>query len=163
MARQKRLYFSRAVYHVCIRGNNRQYVLRGKEDKIAFLDSLSKFRKRFGFKIYALVLMDNHIHLILEIPDKITISKVMQAVALSYSFKFRRKYGYTGYVWQGRFKSNVISGDNYIISCIEYIHNNPVRAKITTDPKEYLWSSHRFYHGHVDPLKDYIALDKFKV
>lgn len=84
----------------------------------------------------------------------ITISKIMQPVALSYSFKFRKKYGYTGYVWQGRFKSNVISDNDYILSCIEYIHNNPVRAKIVTMPEEYLWSSYHFYHGQLDHLKD---------
>ncbi len=118
MGRQKRVYFTKAVYHVCIRGNNRQYVLRKKEDKIVFLESLSKFKERFGFKLYALVLMDNHPHLVIETTDNITISKIMQAVTLSYSFKFRRKYGYTGYVWQGRFKSNVISGDGYILSAL---------------------------------------------
>ena len=162
MTRQKRIYFTRAVYHVCIRGNNRQYVLQEKEDKIAFLESLSKFKERFGFKLYAIVLMDNHPHLIIEPAGHITISKIMQAVALSYSFKFRKKYHYTGYVWQGRFKSNVISGDEYILSAIEYIHNNPVRANITARPEDYLWSSYHFYHGRTDPLKDYIALDGFK-
>lgn len=162
MARQKRIYFTKACYHVCIRGNNRQYVLQEKEDKIAFLESLSKFKERFAFKLYALVLMDNHPHLVIETVNKITISKIMQAVALSYSFKFRRKYGYTGHVWQGRFKSNLISGDGYILSCIEYIHNNPVRAKIVASPQEYLWSSYHFYHSQTDPLQDYIALDKFQ-
>jgi putative transposase len=162
MTRQKRLYYTRAVYHVCIRGNNRQYVLQEDEDKIAFLASLSKFKERFGFKLYALVLMDNHPHLIIEPAGPVTISKIMQAVALSYSFKFRKKYGYIGYVWQGRFKSNVISGGNYILACIEYIHNNPFRANIVARPEDYPWSSYHLYHGHTDPLRDYIALDRFK-
>lgn len=161
MARQKRLLFTKAVYHVCIRGNNRQYVFREKEDKISFLESLSKFKERFGFKLYGLVLMDNHPHMIIETSDSMSISKIMQAIALSYSFKFRRKYGYTGYVWQGRFKSNVITGEGYILSCLEYIHNNPVRAGITLRPDQYFWSSYHFYHDQVDPLKDYIALDRF--
>lgn len=161
MARQKRIYFSRAVYHVCVRGNNRQYILQNEDDKIDFLESIAKFKKRFGFKLYALVIMGNHSHLIIEVTDNISISKIMQAIILSYSFKFRKKYNYTGYVWQGRFKSNVISGEEYIISCIEYIHNNPVRAEIVDRTEEYPWSSYHFYQSSIDPLKEYILLDRF--
>ena len=162
MARQSRVYFNNAVYHVCIRGNNKQYVLKDDEDKVSFLKSLSKFKQRFGFKLYCIVIMDNHPHLVIEATNHITISKIMHAIALSYSVKFRKKYGYSGYVWQGRFRSNVIEGDAYILSCIEYIHNNPVRAKIVDHPEDYLWSSYHFYYSKRDPLKDYVALDRFK-
>ena len=66
------------------------------------------------------------------------------AIALFYSQKFRHKYNYTGYVWQGRFKSNLIEEDSYILQCIEYIHNNPVRAGMVEDPEDYPWSSYNF-------------------
>jgi len=162
MARQTRVYYNNAVYHVCIRGNNRQHILKEDENKISFLESLSKFKERFGFKLYCLVIMDNHPHMVIEATDHTTISKIMHAVALSYSVKFRKKYGYSGYVWQGRFKSNIIEGDDYILSCIEYIHNNPVRAGIVEHPQDYPWSSYHFYHGKRDFLKDYIVLDRFQ-
>ncbi len=161
MTQHKRIYFTSAIYHICIRGNNRQYVLRTDEDKIIFLKTLSKFKERFGFKVYSLVLMDTHPHLIIEPSCNINISKIMHAIELSYSFKFREKYGYTGHVWQGRFKSNVITGYDYILSCIEYIHNNPVRAGIVVSPNDYLWSSYHFYHSKTNPLEGLICLDKF--
>jgi putative transposase len=162
MTRRLRVYFNNSVYHVCIRGNNRQRILEKEEVKIIFLRSLSKFKLRFGFKVYALVIMDNHLHLIIQATQNITISKIMHAVTLSFSVKFRKKYRYTGYVWQGRFKSNVIDGDNYILSCIEYIHNNPVRARIAPGPQNYPWSSYHFYHSQANPLQDYIAFDRFR-
>ena len=102
MARVERLYYQNAVYHICIRGNNRQK----DEDKISFLESLEKFRCRFGFKVYCLVVMDNHVHTIIKTNSIVNISKIMQAINLSYSVKFRKKYGYTGYVWQGHFLLN---------------------------------------------------------
>lgn len=86
----------------------------------------------------------------------------MQAIMLSYSVKFRKKYGYTGYVWQGRFKSNVIEGDHYIIACIDYIHSNPLRAKKVEHIEDYPWSSYRLYNGLDSDIKDYILIDRFK-
>ena len=161
MARAKRLYYQNAVYHICIRGNNRQYILQKEEDKISFLESLEKFRARFRFKVYCLVVMDNHVHAIIKTNTLINISKIMQAVTLSYSVKFRKKYGYAGYVWQGRFRSNIIEGDRYIIECIEYIHNNPVRAKIVGRIEDYPWSSFHLYQGIGSHIKDHIHIDRF--
>lgn len=98
MARANRLYFNNAVYHICIRGNNRQYILKEEKDKISFLESLERFRSRFGFKVFCFVVMDNHVHMIINVNSQTNISKIMQAIMLSYSVKFRKKYGYTGYV-----------------------------------------------------------------
>ncbi len=161
MARRIRLYYDHAVYHISIRGNNRQAILKADEDKNAFLETLSKFKERFGFKLYGLVLMDNHAHLVVESNQITNISKIMQAITLSYSQKFRHKYNYTGYVWQGRFKSNLIEEDSYILQCIEYIHNNPVRAGMVEDPEDYPWSSYNFYNFNIDPLSKVIRLDRF--
>ncbi len=161
MARTKRLYYSNVVYHVTLRGNNRQMVFKEDADKVEFLKTLTRFKERFQYKLFGFVIMDNHPHLLIEVNGINNISKIMQAIALSYSQKFRRKYKYTGYVWQGRFKSNVIGSDEYILHCLEYIHNNPVRAKIVNHPGEYRWSSYRLYHEGINPLQEFIQIDKF--
>jgi REP element-mobilizing transposase RayT len=145
MARLKRLYFDGAVYHVYLRGNNREAVLKEGADKISFLQSIDKFRDRLSFKVYAYVLMDNHAHMVIETVRRHTISRVIQSIALSYSRKYRAKHKRCGYVWQGRFKSKVITGERYILECINYIHNNPVRAKIVDSPGDYPWSSYGYY------------------
>lgn len=160
MSRKTRVYYDHAVYHISIRGNNRQAILKADEDKNSFLETLNKFKERFGFKLYGLVLMDNHVHLVVETNSTANISKVMQAITLSYSQKFRHRYNYTGYVWQGRFKSNLIERNSYILECIEYIHNNPVRARIVEHPKDYRWSSYHFYNSEIDPLSKIIQLDR---
>ncbi len=162
MGRGKRIYFQNAVYHICIRGNNKQAILARDEDKIAFLNSLQKYKLRFDFKLHAFVLMINHVHLVIAATNQNNISKIMQAVTLSYSQKFRKKYNYTGYVWQGRFKSSIIDKDKYIIACINYIHNNPVRAKMVDNVKKYPWSSYHRYFEAFDPMERFISVDVFK-
>lgn len=162
MARTKRILFTKAAYHICVRGNNRQAVLNSTEDKLALLNTLSKYKERFRFKLFGFVLMDNHAHLVIETTNQISISKIMQAVTLSYSQKFRNKYGYVGYVWQGRFKSKVIEGDNYILECLNYIHNNPLRANMVSNLKQYKWSSYHKYNESSNPLEGIIDIDVIK-
>lgn len=161
MAKSLRIYFQNAVYHICIRGNNKQRILFTKDDKISFLNSVAKFRLRFGFMLYGFVLMDNHAHLIIATNSLINISKIMHAILLSYSVKFRKKYAYSGYVWQGRFKSKVIDGDSYILECLSYIHNNPVRAGLTDHPGNYCWSSYHFYQKINSNINSFVEIDQY--
>ncbi|MFH1397978.1 MAG: transposase [Candidatus Omnitrophota bacterium] len=161
MSKHKRIYFNNAVYHICIRGNNRQRVIGADDDKIIFLMTLNKFRLRFKFKLYAFVLMDNHIHLVIGTGSNITISKIMQAITLSYSQLFRRKYNYSGYVWQGRFKSKIIDGDKYILECINYIHNNPLRSGMAESVSDYPYSSYHFYNSLRSPVSNYININLY--
>ena len=162
MSRVGRVYYNNAVYHVSIRGNNRQAVLKKAEDKASFLRTLSKFKERFRFKLFGFVIMDNHAHLVIGSNDSANISKIMQAVTLSYSKKFRHKYNYTGYVWQGRFKSNVIESDSYVFSCLGYIHNNPLRAEMVDNIEDYIWSSYHFYNGATNGIDELIQIDKLE-
>lgn len=160
MARLRRIYYSNAIYHISIRGNNKQTVLREEEDKVSFLLTLRKFKERFRFKLFGFVIMDNHAHLVIRSNGSANISKIMQAVNLSYSKKFRNKYNYTGYVWQGRFKSSVIESERYMFDCLSYIHNNPLRAGMVSNVKDYIWSSYHFYSEIKNSIYDFIQIDK---
>lgn len=162
MVRQRRLYYANAVYHVTFRGNNKQRIFDKDENKKDFLESLAKFKAKYHFRIYGLCMMDNHGHLVIEAGEKFDISRIMQAVLLSYSLKFRKKTGYVGHVFQGRFNSLIICDDRYILECIEYIHNNPVRANMVEGPEEYPWSSYYIYHGIRNQTMDaLINLDQY--
>ncbi|MDP8213310.1 MAG: transposase [Candidatus Zapsychrus exili] len=141
----KRLYYESSIYHVISRGNNRQKIFKDKRYKEYFLDILRRYKERYSFKIYGYVLMDNHFHIVIETIQKHNISKIMQGILLSYSVKYRKENEYVGYVWQGRFKSKIIESKEYILECLEYIHNNPVKASIVEYPEQYHFSSARFY------------------
>ena len=123
MARFRRSYYRKAVYHIYNRGNNRQDVFKSDEDKMAFLSVLAKYKERFCFKIYGFVLIDNHYHMVIETDSVNHISKIMQAVQLAYGSQFRKKYKYLGHLWQSRFQSRIIESERYILECLDYIHN----------------------------------------
>ena len=66
MARKPRVEFAGAFYHVICRGNQRQVIFRSDADRRYYLEWLERSRERYSFKVYAYVLMTNHVHLLIE-------------------------------------------------------------------------------------------------
>ena len=60
MARKSRVEYPGAFYHVIVRGNQRQITFRSDADRRYYLERLEEYRRRYGFKVYAYVLMSNH-------------------------------------------------------------------------------------------------------
>lgn len=87
--------------------------------------------------------MPNHIHLVGECVEPQTLPKFMQCLQRSYTAYYNKKYEKVGHLWQGRFKIKIIAKDEYLIDCIAYIEQNPVRANLTSSPKEYEFSSYQ--------------------
>ena len=86
--------------------------------------------------------MTNHVHLLVTPPTTGAISRMMQAVGRRYVGSFNARYRRTGTLWEGRFKAALADTDRYLLTCYRYIELNPVRARMTTDPADYPWSSY---------------------
>ncbi|MEW6574540.1 MAG: hypothetical protein AB1374_13020 [Bacillota bacterium] len=69
----------------------------------------------------------------------------MQGINTSYAYYFNKKYRRTGHLFQDRFRSEVIENDAYLLAAVRYVHNNPVKAKVVTEPSAYRWSSYNLY------------------
>jgi len=144
MARKLRVQYRGALYHVIVRGNQRQKVFLDEEDYRQYQNRLITYQQRYSCTLYAYVLMSNHVHLLVE-QGKTPLSKIMQGLQQSYAIYFNRKYGTTGHLFQGRYKAIICDKDAYLLELIRYIHLNPVRAGIVKRPGDYIWSSHRTY------------------
>ncbi len=146
MAREPRLNFEGALYHVFTRGNNGQKVFLSPRDYDDFLNFLAKYRQLYDVVVYAYCLMPTHPHLLLE-TRKANLSRFMQRLLSSYSLKFNLRHKKRGHVLQGRFKSILVEKDAYLLELVRYIHLNPVKAGLTKDPLNWTWSSLRTYAG----------------
>ncbi len=153
MARPPRIQFPNAFYHVIVRGNQQQALFSDDADRTAYLELLTRYKGKCGFIVYAYVLMNNHIHMLIETPE-VPISKIMQMLNFTYAQYFNRKYGKVGHLFQGRYKSFLCDRDQYLVSLVRYIHLNPVRAKIVKEPHVYKWSSHGEYTGRNSGVVD---------
>ena len=162
MGRIKRQYYSQAVYHVYNRGNNGLKVFVADDDKRNFLEAMARYKEKFDFKIYAIALMDNHYHMVVETNPVHDISQIMQATQLAYGSQYRKRYKFIGQLWQSRFQSKVITGGEYIFECLEYVHNNPVKAGLAQSAQNYPWSSAKVYEQDwAGKLEDILQVDRY--
>lgn len=147
MARQPRVHYEGAFYHVICRGNNREWVFADDEEKEHYLALIRKYKDRHGFKLYAWVIMTNHVHLLIEV-GKDPLSKIMQGLQQSYTQWYNRRHQRVGHVFEQRFKAIHCNKDAYLLNLLRYIHQNPVRVGLEGG-LDYQWSSHRVYKEQI--------------
>jgi len=146
MARRSSEFKPEGVLPIIKRRKHKVNVFHDERDFLEYLEVLEMCKDRFKFLLYHYVLMDNHVHLIIEITDsQASLSEAMKLLNLSYAQYYKKKYKHFGHFWQDRFKSILISKDEYLLECAAYIELNPVRAGMAQKPEDYLWSSYRFY------------------
>lgn len=146
MARKPRIHMPGAIYHVILRGNARQDIFSDDKDRYRFYDILQISCERFRYRIHAFCLMTNHVHLAVQVSE-IPLSSIMQNISLRYTQWFNWRHKQPGHVFQGRYKAIMVDADAYLLELAAYIHLNPVRARITDQPEQHRWSSHRAYLG----------------
>ncbi len=143
MPRGARILLENVCYHILVRGNQKQKIFLEEDDYRKYLKLISRYKIRFGFKLYGFCLMPNHVHIMIEPRIPREISKAIGGISLSYAQWFNKKYKNVGHLWQDRFKSFIVEKNQYLINCINYIELNPMRAGIIKDPIEYRWSSYK--------------------
>lgn len=151
--------------HITHRGVNRGATFIDDEDCAAYLQALEQTAQEQGVAIHGYVLMTNHVHLLVSASAAGAVSRMMQALGRRYVRRFNTRYGRTGTLWEGRYKSCLVDSDRYLLACLRYIELNPVRARMVERPWDYRWSS---VHGHlglredrrVSPHPVYLALGR---
>ena len=93
--------------------------------------------------------MPNHFHLVLETPQANLVAGMKWFLG-TYTARFNRRHKLFGHLFSGRYKSLIVdgSGDGYLRTVCDYVHLNPVRAKLLTADRplsDYAWSSHGEY------------------
>lgn len=149
MARKLRVEYPGAIYHVMNRGDRREPIFRDDEDRKRFLATLGETCQKTGWKVQAYCLMPNHFHLVVETPQGNLVAGMKWFLGV-YTSRFNRRHQLFGHVFSGRYKALVVdgSGHGYLKTVCDYVHLNPVRAKMLREEQglsEYRWSSYPSY------------------
>ena len=144
MPRTARKRSESGIYHIMLRGINRQQIFEDEEDRQRLLQTLLNYKEQCGYKIYAYCLMGNHIHLLLQ-EGKEELPLVLKRIAGSYVYWYNWKYHRSGHLFQDRYKSEAVEDDAYFLMVLRYIHQNPVKAGICQMAEDYAYSSMREY------------------
>lgn len=144
MPRQARKRSNSGIYHIILRGINRQRIFENREDYEKFLSILKKYKDECKYNVFAYCLMSNHIHLLIQETDE-SLENIMKKITVKYVYWYNVKYQRTGHLFQDRFKSEPVEDDRYFLTVIRYIHQNPVKAGICKKPEDYEFSSYNNY------------------
>ena len=98
MARQARQRCENEVYHIVMRGINRQDIFYDEDDYQRFMGTLERL-KTDKFEVYGCCLMSNHVHLLIREKSE-EIPQIMKRIGTSYAWWYNRKYQRTGQVFQ---------------------------------------------------------------
>ncbi|MBE6788051.1 MAG: transposase [Ruminococcaceae bacterium] len=144
MPRQARKRAESGIYHVMLRGIDRQTIFEDSEDYDYFMGIMQQCRQECGFKLYAYCLMNNHIHILLKAQEE-GLETIFKRIGGRYVYYYNVKYRRVGHLFQDRFKSEPVEDDTYFLTVLRYIHQNPVKAKLCKKIEDYPYSSYTEY------------------
>ena len=144
MARTARVKSDSNIYHIMIRGINRQLIAEDEEDNQKLKEILRHCKEICGYELYGYCFLGNHIHLLMK-EGKETLEQIFKRIGSRYVYYFNQKYKRVGHLFQDRFKSEPINDESYLLTVLAYIHNNPVKAGLSKTAAAYRWSSYGEY------------------
>src|SRR5690606_16692758 len=107
----------------------------------AILQAIEYERQAEHAYILAYALMPDHLHLLLVPREPLDVSKVLHNLKSFSARAINRGLGRSGPVWQPSFHDRAIRDQRQLEATVEYIHRNPVLAKLAPRPQDYEWSS----------------------
>lgn len=155
MPRHARKLASSMTYHIVIKGADRQIIFKEPKDYIKYLDFLQYYKEEFGFELYAYCLLSNHVHLLLRHPANTSLENIFRHLNTAYASWFNMKYQRTGFLQGGRYFSEPVDSEQYLLTVLRYIHYNPTKANLEAYPgMKYHWTSFYDYENETPGLVD---------
>ena len=142
MVRRPRVFEEGAVYHVYSRVTSGEQVFADPNETIEFVELVREVKQRDGWTVFAWCVLSNHYHLALG-TSAVPLWRGMHRIQGLFSRRFNRRHGRTGGLWQSRYQARLVTGQRYLDELILYIHLNPVRAGLVSDPLQYTFCGHR--------------------
>ena len=146
MARRLRLHVPGGFYHVTLRGNHRQPIFFSDDDRELLDRLVARALEHRGARLHAYCWMTNHVHLLVQVAEA-PLGRLMLQIASPYARKVQATLDTTGHFFERRHHAVLVDADDYLLTLVRYVHNNPVRAGLVADAAAYPWSSHLDYLG----------------
>ena len=150
MARSPRIDAPGTTHHIWSRGIERSVIFRDDTDRFDMRSRMSAILPECGAAMPAWSFMDNHLHFLVR-RGPVSISTVMKRILTGYALRFKQRHDRSGYVFQGRFESDMVRDDVHLMNLIRYVHRNPLEAGIVSSIdrlRRYRWSGHAALVGY---------------
>jgi len=135
--------------HIMVQGVNREYIFESSGHIELYLKLFNKNIKAYNLTLMAYCIMNNHAHFLMYVEDIKELGKFIQKCNLQYAQKYNREKHRVGVLFRNRYQTEPINNIKYLINCIKYIHQNPVKAKMVSRCEDYKYSSYNDYKNNV--------------
>jgi len=164
MARRLRVEYPGGIYHLINRDDRREAIFQDDADRQRFLQTLSEACAKSQWQVHAYCLMPNHFHLVVETPQANLVAGMKWFLG-TYTSRFNRRHKLFGHLFGGRYKSLLVdgSGDGYLKTVCDYVHLNPVRARLLAPEAPlhtYHWSSYPLYLRRPSRRPPWLRVDR---
>lgn len=130
------------LFHVMVQGINKEKIFYEEREKYEYIKLMNKYKEEYEVNVLAYCMMNNHVHMLVEVKSINKLTLYMHKLNTSYAIYYNKNKSRVGYVYRDRFKTQVIKDERHLYNCILYIHNNPVKAGICKQAKDYKFSSY---------------------
>ena len=162
MARERRIQYPGAIYHVMARGDRREDIVLDDDDRRRFEQTLQEVVEKSGWILYSWVLMTNHYHFALKTPEP-NLVQGMTWFQSTWTKRFNARHRLWGHLFGGRYKAIPVEEGAALTRLIHYVHLNPVRARLTSlaeGLESYPWSSLIDYMKPMRSRRSWVAADR---
>jgi putative transposase len=140
MPRLPRSHLGDGFFHATGRATFDDALFVDDLDRLDFLQLLRSTAELFDWRCYAHCLMGTHYHLVLE-ASREQLSNGMRRLNGNYARRFNRRHGRRGHLFESRFSSFVIRDERHLAAAVEYVLQNPVRAGLCAEGRDWQWSA----------------------
>ena len=130
------------IYHVFNRGVNGGRIFFNKENYLYCWRLSERYAEKYSVKLFAVCLMPNHYHFLLEQESEIPVSKFVNVLFNAYTQAVNHRQNRKGTLFEGRFKQVLVEDDSYWLQLCRYIHLNPVKAGLVQSPGDWPYSDY---------------------
>ena len=144
-----------AGYHVYQRSSDKSIIFKSGKDALVFISIVKVKAMKLGALVYAICLMDNHIHMLVKVRDKYTLHRFVTDYTSLFAKLYNKRHNRSGMLFSTPYGRAYKKTDKYIRNCISYINNNPVEANKTKNIEDYIWNLFSFAsssHPHSEAL-----------
>jgi REP element-mobilizing transposase RayT len=167
MPRRQTPFISGLYYHIYNRGNNRQSIFFQPENYLYFLRNVKKYLVPLA-KVTAYCLMPTHYHLLVRLQtsefltessrnekagvknSEVSLSRAMMRLSVSYTKAINKRFERVGSLFQGQFQAKPVQNYHHLLNLCVYIHANPVKDGLVSDPADWVYSNYLEWLGQRD-------------
>lgn len=139
MPRRPRRNLPSGYFHITSRGVAGEAIFRDDLDRRRFVLLLEQTSALWSWRLITWCLMGTHYHLVVE-SKREQMSRAVHRLNGLHAQAFNRRHLRRGHLFEGRFSSWVIEDEEHLAATIAYVLENPLRAGLCTDSREWLWS-----------------------